>query len=133
MTYASIILADNPQAYYRLDESSGTVANDLTANAYNGTYSGSGVTLGQVGALLKSNDAAVLFDGVAGNVALPAGLSPAGYSAITVEAWVKLSTTSFSGTPRIVSNATTTSNKGINLYFNANAASAASSDATGRT
>src|SRR6266567_3498748 len=48
--YSTTILARSPQAYWRLDESSGTVAHDATANAYNGTLSGT-ITYNQAGAI----------------------------------------------------------------------------------
>jgi hypothetical protein len=47
MSYQSIILADNPVAYWPLDETSGTVAHDLSGNGYNGTYEGT-YTLGSI-------------------------------------------------------------------------------------
>jgi hypothetical protein len=45
MSYQSVILADSPVGYWPLDETSGTVAHDLSGNGYNGTYQGT-YTLG---------------------------------------------------------------------------------------
>jgi hypothetical protein len=61
--YSDTVLADNPVAYWRLGESSGTTAVSQTnAPANNGTYS-LGFTLGQPGALPYDPDTAVKFDG----------------------------------------------------------------------
>ena len=43
--YGSTVWNDSPNIYYRLDETSGSTATDLSGNTNNGTYSG-GVTLG---------------------------------------------------------------------------------------
>ncbi|BDD79829.1 hypothetical protein [Burkholderia phage FLC9] len=51
-TYAKTVLADAPYAYYPLNESAGTTANDLSGNARHGTYAGN-MTLGS-GMLLSS-------------------------------------------------------------------------------
>jgi len=121
-TYQQTLLADSPTAYYRFDESSGTTANDSSGNGYNGTYASSGVTLGQTGAIVGSSDTAVLFDGIAGEMTSPAGVNTAGWSAFTIEAWVKL--TSLPASKAVLAaNDTGISNKGFALYFAANAAS----------
>ena len=62
MAYADVVNSLNPVAYWRLGESSGTVAVDETGN-YNGTYVGS-PTLGVDGLLLGDTNTAVSFDGV---------------------------------------------------------------------
>jgi hypothetical protein len=61
--YASAVLADSPEAYYRMDERSGTVMADSTPNHLNGVY-GSGVTLGQTGLVPSSSDASPHFPGL---------------------------------------------------------------------
>jgi hypothetical protein len=43
-TYQQVVLSDSPYAFYPLTETSGTVANDISGHARNGTY-GSGMTL----------------------------------------------------------------------------------------
>jgi len=48
--YRATVLADTPLAYWRLGETTGTVAHDETGNGHDGTYIG-GYTLGQTGAL----------------------------------------------------------------------------------
>ena len=68
--YAGTILADNPLAYYRLDDASGSTAVDSSSNGMNATYVG-GVQLGQPGALPFDPDTAVTLDGSTGYVQLP--------------------------------------------------------------
>lgn len=51
--YADAVLADSPALYWRLDETSGTVAADASGNGRNGTYTG-GFTLGQSRAVMNS-------------------------------------------------------------------------------
>jgi hypothetical protein len=64
------VLADNPVGYWRLGETSGTTANDLSGNNNNGTYTG-GYTLAQTGALPGDTDSSVLFNGSSGSVGVP--------------------------------------------------------------
>src|SRR5690242_17824430 len=52
--YSATVIADNPALYYRLDETSGTTANDSASGAHNGTYTGT-YSLNQPGALTGSN------------------------------------------------------------------------------
>jgi Concanavalin A-like lectin/glucanases superfamily len=85
--YSDKILADNPSAYWRLSESSGTTANDSVGTAH-GVISG-GVTLGQNGAL-ADGDKAMLFDGTTGKIGPM--LSTALLAPVTVEAWIKPTT-----------------------------------------
>jgi hypothetical protein len=86
------VLADNPTAYWRLGESSGLTAYDLSGNANNGTYT-SGVTLGTTSGVLTGDlDTAATLDGSSGYVTLPGSIMA---SAASVEVWFK--TTSSSG------------------------------------
>jgi hypothetical protein len=57
--YSRAVLADSPSAYYRLDETSGTVLCDSSTSAANGTYESAGVSFGVPGALLNSADSGV--------------------------------------------------------------------------
>ena len=78
-------------SYWRLDEGSGTTANDVTG-AHPGTYKGT-VTLTQPGALTGIPDTAAGFDGSSGYVSLP----PLGSSStFTVEGWTKLNSSASS-------------------------------------
>jgi Concanavalin A-like lectin/glucanases superfamily len=88
-SYKKTVLADGPTAYYRLDESSGTVANDSSGNGYNAQLSGS-VTLSQSSLIVGDSDASILFNGVTGMISLPYNLNPSTWSAITLEYWIKI-------------------------------------------
>ncbi len=74
--------------YWRVGESSGTVACDSTANHDNGTYLGS-VTLGTPGAISGDPDTAVTLDGLSGQVSVPSASSLNVGDNFTIEAWVK--------------------------------------------
>ncbi len=86
--YASVVLADSPLAYWKLDESSGTTAVDSSGNGRDGTYAG-GYTLSQSG--IGGTNTAVLFDGSTAYVDFgnPAAFDIA--TGLTLEAWVKTS------------------------------------------
>jgi len=69
--YPSTILADNPAAYYRLDEASGPTAFDISATVppNNGTYIDNGagsIIYQQPGAIVGDPDTAVCFTGGTG-------------------------------------------------------------------
>lgn len=66
--YRSLVLSMNPVAYWRLGETSGSVAAD-EVGAIDGVY-GAGIALGQSGALAWDEDPAVEFDGDVGEAAL---------------------------------------------------------------
>jgi hypothetical protein len=90
--YDEEVLADGPAGYWRLGETTGTIAADRTANANRGTYV-NGVTLGVQGALQTDLDRAARFDG--GNDLVTMG-DPAngsldfGTDDFTAEAWVNV-------------------------------------------
>lgn len=65
--YASTVLADNPIAYWRLGETSGSTAFDQTSNNLDGTLLG-GLTLGEPGLLIGDTDTSVSFSGSGGYV-----------------------------------------------------------------
>jgi len=124
--YVAQVLSDSPIVYYRLGESSGIYAYDISGRNMTGTISTNngviaGVTQGQVGALTNSPDTAYLFDGSTGNILLPAGVNTANWSALSVEAWIKLSNITFSQTAFIIANdAPLTTNLGFNLAVTKN-------------
>ncbi len=108
--YEAAIVADAPEAWYRLNETSGTSMFD-SMGRHDGTYtnvSGSSVTLGAAGAVVGSSDTAVTFDGTSQSY----GIAP--YSPLlngqtfSIEAWMKTTDTttemcsvsSRSGTPK---------------------------------
>lgn len=89
--YGAAVLADVPDAYWRLGEVSGTTAHDSSGNSHSGTYTNS-PTLGVSGALNTSIDTAVTLAAASSQyVTISAPTSLNGYSAITVECWYKIS------------------------------------------
>ena len=83
-------MSDSPNAYWRLGETSGTVAADETGNAP-GQYR-NGVTLGALGALAADANRAARFDGTNDLVGMsdPAsGILDIGTNDAAIEAWVK--------------------------------------------
>lgn len=92
MSYQSVVLADSPTAYWRLGESSGTVAADTSGNGYTGAYQTGGLVLGATGLLTDDNNTAVSFPGGAATnrcmLVSPSPLKTQG--AVTMEAWIKL-------------------------------------------
>lgn len=88
MSYESEVLADAPLAYWRLGELSGTTAADASGNARHGTYTATGVTLAQAGALPGEAPAAARFDGSTGNL-FASGVALSG-SSFSLECFEKL-------------------------------------------
>jgi hypothetical protein len=88
--YAAAVLADQPLAYYRFEETSGTVLHDSSGHGHDGLI-GPAVTLGVAG-LATGSDHAASFDGVdddgghahAAWVAPTAALAP---TLVSVECW----------------------------------------------
>ncbi len=91
--YPGAVLADHPVAYWRLDESSGSVAHDSTDHHNDATYVG-GVTLGAPGALAGDSDTAARFNGVTGFVTAGNSFPFAMNAQFSLEAWVMASSTS---------------------------------------
>lgn len=115
--YALTVMQDAPTAYYRLGEASGTTANDASGNANTGTYNSSGVTLGQAGALFSDSNTAALFNGSTGYVTLPTATNGNGASALTIELWAKLSTTSLGSFTNIISAGLSATHTGYQIYW----------------
>ena len=91
LSYVAEVLADNPAAYWRLDEASGTTAvSSISAPAQNGTYTG-GFVLGQTGALDTDLDPAVGFsvNGAFQTSGTTGTALFSGVPSITVELWIK--------------------------------------------
>ncbi len=91
MTYLATILADHPTGFWRLNETAGSTAYDLSGNGYDATLSGA--TLNQAGALYKDPDTAAYFTSL-GGLTVPASLSLLINTWITlsVEFWINLGT-----------------------------------------
>ena len=108
MSYSSEVLADSPQAYYRLGEASGTTMTDSSGNSRNGTYNNT-PTLGVTGALSGDTDTAATFavgSSEDGRTAYGSWLDINTSNGFTVEAWVKTTAT---GTTRMVAARNNTS------------------------
>ena len=86
--YAQVVLADDPVAYYRLDETSGTTARDFSGHGNDGTYIG-GVHPGTAGAIANDPDTAASFDGATGYVDCGNNFAFAGSQPLSLEAWVR--------------------------------------------
>ena len=86
-SYDQTVLANAPAAYWRLGETSGTVAVDTSGKGNGGSYSG-GVALASQG-LINDPNTAASFDGNDDRMYFndSASLSPT--TAISVEAWVR--------------------------------------------
>jgi hypothetical protein len=90
-TYAAAVLADSPQGYWRLGESSGIVLADSSGNGHDGSPQAS-PTLGAAGLIFNDSNKAANFDvGTLSRVSVPdhADFTNA---TVTVECWVKLGT-----------------------------------------
>jgi hypothetical protein len=108
--YRNQVLADEPIAYWRLGESSGTSAADTSGNGNTGTYGG-GPTLGATGALAGDSDTATSFDGVNDNVSVPDSAALDLNGSFSIEFWAKQ--TSFTNTsPGIVNKGSSTTADG---------------------
>ncbi|HVM47136.1 MAG TPA: LamG-like jellyroll fold domain-containing protein [Candidatus Acidoferrum sp.] len=84
-TYGALVVAGGPVAYWRMNETSGTVMHDYMGG-HNGTYQG-GVTLNQAGISSYDTNGAVRFDGSSGYAQVPN--SPAlNTPAFSVECWL---------------------------------------------
>ena len=87
--YPSLVLADGPTGYWRLNESALTPKLvDATGGLHGGTFTG-GVTLQQAGALVGSADHSVLLDGATGFATIAREADFDFTTALTVEAWVR--------------------------------------------
>jgi PKD repeat protein len=89
-TYGKAVYADQPDDYYRLNESSGTTGVDASGNANNGVYSG-GETLGVASPVAGAGNTAVTFNGSDGTLASAGPIN--GPSVYSEEAWFKTDTT----------------------------------------
>lgn len=84
--YATLVQADAPEGYWRLEETSNTTAADTSGNGHAGTYT-TGPTLGQPGGLANGN-LGIALDGTA-----DMGVSVSSFAvtaAVTIEALIKL-------------------------------------------
>jgi hypothetical protein len=87
--YPAAILPDNPSFYWRLGETSGTLAADASGNGRAGVYAG-GVTKGVAGAIAGDSDTAVTLNGSDGLVR--SGISFTNPQTFSTELWFKTTT-----------------------------------------
>jgi concanavalin A-like lectin/glucanase superfamily protein len=87
--YSTAVLADNPIAYYRLNELAGETMCDSSASGVNGTYRSANDTLGVPGPLMVTPDTAVYGNGGEMGVGEggPSGIT--GNHSYTLEGWFK--------------------------------------------
>jgi hypothetical protein len=99
-SYEAAVVADQPEAWWRLDEAAASANMWDSMGRHDGYYtnfSGSPVTLGVPGALLNDPDTAVSFDGTSASYGV-APYSPAlNAGSGTIECWVNTSASSQSG------------------------------------
>ncbi len=86
--YAQVVLADDPVAYWRLDETSGVTARDFSGHGNDATYIG-GVHAGSAGAIAGDPDTAATFDGATGYLDGGNVFAFAGSQPFSLEAWVR--------------------------------------------
>jgi hypothetical protein len=94
--YRTAVLADNPVAYWRLGEATGTIAKDEVGPGPNGAHPGvyvGAVQLGQAGSLSGDSDASIFLNGSGARMEVPddPALNFVG-APFSIEAWVKKST-----------------------------------------
>jgi hypothetical protein len=119
-SYSGAILADAPNIYYRLGESSGTTASDSSGNGHNATYASSGVSLGAAGAIVNDTDTAITLNGTTGAVQEASGAGvPTGFANRSVEAWFK--TTAATDMPIVAYGTPGIANQYFGVYVNGTA------------
>ena len=85
--YRQQVAQDNPSDYWRLGETTGTTATDAAGGNHPGSYSATGVTLGQQGSQSADTDSSTAFSGSSSFVS--ASGVPNFSGAFTIEAWVR--------------------------------------------
>lgn len=88
--YSALIISKSPSIYYRLGESSGTVATDSSGNGRDGTYTATGVTYSVAGPLTGDAGTAVTLNGSSGSLKSAATLDLSAATNVTVEFWMKI-------------------------------------------
>lgn len=84
-TYAAAVLADNPEAYWRLSEASGSSFADSSGHGRTATLVGD-ATYGREGALANDDDRAIQINGY---IRIGDLFDFPGQASFTIEAWVK--------------------------------------------
>jgi hypothetical protein len=121
LSYYEEVRCDSPLAYWRLNETTGTTANDSSGNGHDATYVG-GVTLQAQGIPGDDNDPAVTLDGANGYIDAGPNFAFLGKVPFTIEAWI-LPTTIDSDFRGVMSNEfqSGTDKEGYVMYIQADA------------
>jgi hypothetical protein len=86
-SYEDLVIQDQPEAWWRLDDSPGSTTTADAMGRHDGAFQG-GVTLGVPGALVGDTNSAASFDGSSGYAEIP--YSPAlNTTNFTIECWVQ--------------------------------------------
>ncbi len=91
-TYQDVIFADNPIGYWRLNESAGPTAYDISGHNHNGTYTGGGFTFSQTNALTTDSSSATLFNGTSSHVVIPGHVDFQVNNLVTISMWIRPTT-----------------------------------------
>lgn len=83
-SYSDVVLADNPDAYWRFGDFSGDVAYDSSGNANQGSFTGT-YTLNQTGALPGDPNKSIRFDGATSYMTSTVAIG----ATVTIEMWAK--------------------------------------------
>lgn len=103
----------DPLGWWKLDEPSGTAANDSSGNAHNGTYTNS-PTLNQTGAF--GNSKAVTFASASTQYVASAGFATASTNTVTIAAWIKRSGAQTASGGVVFSRGTSPNVNGLMFY-----------------
>lgn len=87
-SYAAVVLADQPVAFWRLAESSGDTVRDATSHGIAGRYQGA-LALGQPAAMLRESDPSVFFQGGWVSVARREEVQFDSSDSFSLETWVR--------------------------------------------
>ena len=88
-SYESLIVADGPESWWRLNESPGSTSLFDSMGRHDGTYVGSGVLPGQPGVIHTGTGASASFDGSASYGSIPYSSVFNPTTNFSVEVWVK--------------------------------------------
>lgn len=89
LNWLTAVMNSNPTAYYKLNETSGPVANDSSGHGNNATLSGS-ITYSQPSLLADTTDTALGF-GAAASLALPYTMNITTWTAFSMMFWIQVS------------------------------------------
>jgi len=112
--YRAIVLADQPAAYWRFEEPSGTTALDEIGNAHPGTFGG---VIARVPGVLADGSTGALFDGTTTRLTIGDAFGFGGTSPYSIEMWVEPSQVDSSVRFLVDRRSTVTPQDGYTIYF----------------